>query len=193
MMIDRELTVKQVRELAKTCGYNAALGPRKPRGAKSAKHRARFAATPPLVQTEAERQTQRSLFERHDRVAWTIRFPLSPSANNLKSIRKLPGRRPFLVPSTEYNVYKQAVAAAWRAHWKGWLPEPLTGRLRVLIVVHQARRGGDVANREKGLLDALVECGAIADDSQVDDLRLFRGVVIPKTGAVDLTVEVISE
>ena len=184
----RTVTVEQARELAK----------KKPRGAKSAKARARYASTPPLVQTESERQAQRALFERHDPAVWMIRFPLSPTANNLKSIRALPGRRPFLVPSTEYIAYKQAVAAAWKAHWGGprllpLPPPPLTGRLRVLIVVRQARNGGDVANREKALVDSLVECGVMADDEQIDDLRVLRGPIIKGAGALDVTIEVISE
>ena len=176
----RTVTVEQARELAK----------KKPRGAKSAKARARFASTPPLVQTESERLAQRALFERHDEAAWTIRFPLSPTANNLKSIRSLPGRRPFLVPSTMYNVYKQAVEAAWKAHWEGRLPEPLNARLRVRVIVHQARGGGDIINREKAAFDALTGL-AWEDDSQIDDVHFIRGNVIPGVGAMDISVEVI--
>lgn len=183
-MSQQTFSIEQVRELTK----------RKPRGMKSAKHRARFAATPPApVHSESERQAQRSLFERHDAAVWTIRFPLSPSANGLKSIRAIPDRRPFLVPSTEYNAYKDAVARAWREHWHGWPPEPLQGRLRVLIVVHQARNGGDIANREKAICDALSECGAWIDDQQIDDLRMIRGAVVKGTGALDVTIETISE
>ena len=164
------------------------------RGAKSAKLRAKFAATPPApVPTESERQRQRALFARHDEVQIRIRFPLPPSANGLKVIRALPGKLPFLAPSTEYNVFKEAVEAAWRAHWSGGLPRPLTGRLRVRVIVHQSRNGGDVANREKALCDALTECGVWLDDDQIDDLHLVRGSVLPRTGAVDVEIETIPE
>lgn len=177
------MTPDQVLALAK---------PRPRRGEKSAKLAAKFAATPPLVQTDAERLAQRSLFERHDRVLITIRLPLAPSANALKCIREIPGRRPILVPTTEYNAYKAAVAKAWKNHFNGWPPDPLTCRLRVRVVVHQARNGGDVANREKALCDALTEAEVWVDDELIDDIHLVRGAVVKDTGAMDVTIESMS-
>jgi Holliday junction resolvase RusA-like endonuclease len=152
-----------------------------------------YLATPPAPEQSAvERQQQRDLFARHDAVVLSIRLPLAPSANNLKSIQTLPGHRPFLVPSTQYKAYKKAVATFWQRHFQGWTPGPLTGRLRLTILVHQARNGGDIANREKALCDSLSECGAWLDDVQIDDLHLIRGDVLPPYGAIDLTIETIS-
>ena len=148
------------------------------RSTKSDAYRLKFASTPPMPEPRSSRGI-------------TLRLPLPPTANNLKAIRTLAGRRAFLVPTTEYNVYKEVVAAAWHKQFGDYHPEPLESRLRVTLVVHQARKGGDVANREKGVIDALTECGAWKDDEQIDDLHILRGEVIPGIGAVDLTVEVI--
>ena len=164
----------------------------KPKRKTKAEWLAAYMTTPPApVQTEAERHEQRALFERHDAVSVEIRLPLSPSTNGTKSIRVAPGRPPFLVSSTQYNAYEEAVALFWKAHFKGWPPQPLMGRLRVLVIVHQARKGGDIANREKSLCDALTACKAWEDDGQIDDIHFVRGDVIPGIGALDVTIEVI--
>jgi Holliday junction resolvase RusA-like endonuclease len=161
---------------------------------------ARFAATPPMpTQIDTERHEQRALFERHDEVALTIRLPLAPTLNTYRAIFQAKDRngkavgRPRLITSAEGRAYTKAVAASWQNHWKGWPPEPLTGRLRLLVVVHFARKGGDIANREKALSDSLTACKAWIDDGQIDDLRFLRGSVIPGTGAMDVTIEIIPE
>jgi crossover junction endodeoxyribonuclease RusA len=152
-------------------------------------YRAKYAAPLP-AQTEMERQQQRVLFGRHDTVKVEIRLPLAPTANNIKIIRHVPGKSPWLAPSGEYEAYKQAVAQLWIAHNKGWAPEPLTGRLRIQAIVHQARRGGDILNREKACMDALTEARVWLDDEQIDDAHFIRGAIVPG-GCIDLTIEVI--
>ena len=173
--------------------FKKAVNPKPKRGAKSAKLRERYSATPAAGPGEHAVLFQGRLFDRHDSIVVSIRLPLPPSANSLKVIRALPGKRPFLCPSTEYKMFKEAVKAAWVSHFNGWPPEPLQGRLRVRAVVHQARRGGDICNREKACIDALVECGAIADDEQIDDAHFIRGEIIKGTGAIDVTIETIQE
>lgn len=50
------------------------------------------------------------------------------------------------------------------------------GRLKVVVKLHFSdKRRCDIANREKAMMDALTHCGAIADDSLIDDLQILRG------------------
>ncbi len=154
----------------------------------------RFLATPPApMQTDAERSGRRSLFEKHDQVVVSLRLPLAPSTNHYWRSWVRPGStRVMTHVSSEGQAYKAAVAAAWRAHWKGWTPEPLTGRLRLLISVSYFTCAKiDLDNRIKPLQDALTECGVWADDSQIDDLRAIRGTVVEKPGYMDVTIETI--
>jgi Holliday junction resolvase RusA-like endonuclease len=170
------------------------LGGKPKRKRKSkAEHAARFAATPPApLMVESEQRQQRALFERHDAAVVTIRLPLPPSSNNSKIIRHVPGKPPWLASSGEYEAYKAVVAKLWKAHWNERPPAPLTGRLRILAIVHQSRRGGDILNREKTCIDSLVQCGAFLDDEQIDDAHFIRGAVV-SGGCIDLTIEVIPE
>lgn len=161
---------------------------------------AQYMATPPAAaHTEAEIVVQRALFERHDTAVVSIRLPLAPSVNTYRNIFQAKDRygRPVGVPmlrtSAAGRAYCEAVEWFWTQHWKGWTPEPLTGRLRLLVVVHMARNGGDVSNRWKALEDALTACRAWIDDSQVDDERMIRGSVVPGTGAMDVIIETIEQ
>lgn len=176
------MTIEEVQAMAK------GTEPTK-RRSKSDWYEAYMSTPPPTAINPEDAQKQRALFERHDKVVLSMRMPLAPTANNLKSIREIPGRRPFLVPSTQYNAYKEAVADFWKAHNNGRLPRPITGRLRLLAVVHMTRNGGDVANREKALCDSMTECGVWLDDEQIDDVRFIRGAVLPPVGALDVIVE----
>ena len=156
----------------------------------------RYLATPPTqARTEEENAKQRALFERHNQVVVSLRLPLAPSIDHYYMAIKLPDRKyASIVKSSEGRAYFEAVEFFWRRHFEGWPPEPLTGRIRLLVEVHMARAGkSDVSNRMKALEDALVQCGAIVDDSLIDDLRLLRGSIISQTGAMDVILEVIEE
>ena len=131
------------------------------------------------------------LFEKHDQIAIKLRLPLAPTANNLKAIRELPGRKPFLVPSTAYNAYKKQVKRCWWVN-PSTPSAPITARLRVSVTVcYRDRRCMDVENFTKGMLDALTEAGAWLDDSQIDELHVFRGPIAPPAGYCDVTIEAI--
>jgi len=171
-MSQSTLSVEQVRE----------LGIRKRRGKTKAEYAARFAATPAATHTEADRAKQRSLFERHGQVVVTLRLPLAPSTNHYWRSWVRPGStRVMTHVSSEGQAYKAAVATAWLAHWKGWPPEPLTGRLRLLISVSYFTCAKiDLDNRIKPLQDALTDCKVWVDDSQIDDIRAIRGLVVEK-------------
>lgn len=56
---------------------------------------------------------------------------------------------------------------------------PLTGRLAVLVTLFPPdRRRRDLDNAMKGLLDSVGDAGAYLDDSQIDELHVFRGAVM---------------
>ncbi len=175
-MSQRTATVDQARELVKRS--------RRPSARK--KHRERFLAPLPAFQP-AEIRSQRSLFELHDSAVWTIRLPLAPSVNAYRTVV-----RNRLMTTGEGQEYHAAVKRLWVAHWNGWPPEPLTGRLRLLVaIVFGTNPPPDLDNRVKPLQDALVGAGAFLDDNQIDDLRVIRCKTVQKPGWMDVTIETI--
>jgi len=79
--------------------------------------------------------------------------------------------------SKRARMYRLAVLDATKAGDPHW---PLTCRLAVDVVVcFPTRRKADIDNRLKPLLDTLQHAAVIADDSQVDSLRVTRGPVRP--------------
>ena len=78
--------------------------------------------------------------------------------------------------------------------------EPFTGRLKVSVWLHFARRGkADIDNRIKSLLDAMSPNkdldfkGAWLNDSQIDELHVFRGHPKPPLGRCVVFVEALEE
>jgi crossover junction endodeoxyribonuclease RusA len=62
-------------------------------------------------------------------------------------------------------------------------------RVKVQISLHRGdKRDYDVDNYSKGVLDALTHSGVLADDEQVDELRIVRGE-IAKDGACYVTIK----
>ena len=168
--------------------------PKRPRRSK-AEWIAKFGEVPePAPASEAEKQIQRALFERHDAVKLTIRFPLPPSTNHYwRSWYQPKLGRVLTHVSTEGQAYQEAVRRVWRDANKGWTPEPLTGRLRLLVTVVFPRNDTpDLDNRIKSLQDAMAESGIYGNDNQIDDLRAIRGPVA-KPGWVDVVIETITE
>lgn len=88
-----------------------------------------------------------------------------------------------VVISREGREYRDAVARRLMGCRKA------TGRLIVVIAATMPdRRVRDVDNITKATLDALKHAGAYEDDSQIDDLRIYRAGVA-KPGALLVTVE----
>jgi Holliday junction resolvase RusA-like endonuclease len=54
---------------------------------------------------------------------------------------------------------------------------PLTGRIRLQIVLHCRNKQSDIDNRVKPLLDALQLAKAYLNDNQVDEVHVMRGPV----------------
>ena len=103
-----------------------------------------------------------------------IVLPWPPSVNRYyRSISKgkLAGR---VLVSQEGRAFRQEVAAMLERRQM----RPIKDRLRVTIAAYPPdRRRRDLDNLLKASLDALVFGGAIEDDSQIDDLRIWRGEV----------------
>lgn len=101
----------------------------------------------------------------------TFVLPYPPSVNHYwrhvgwRTLISREGRR--------YRKEVVALLAAQRAR-------PMTGRLVVQVTVHPPdERRRDLDNVQKALFDALQEGGAFHDDSQIDELVIKRGTVIP--------------
>ena len=171
-MANKPMTVEQFKKLA-------AKPKRKSRHLRKEHYAAIFAATParPTL-TLDEKQRQRSLFERHDPVDVSLRLPLPPSVNHYW-VNFVPKgkRRAVTYISPEGVAFIEAVDRAWKKHWNGWPPEPITGRIRFLMQfsMRDNRGKNNISNRIKPLEDALTKCGAWLDDAQIDDERLFAG------------------
>ena len=68
------------------------------------------------------------------------------------------------------------------------LTDPLFGQLNVEVIIHMPdRRTRDLDNYMKALLDACTAGGLWADDSQIDQLTILRGEIVPK-GIVRLEI-----
>lgn len=67
----------------------------------------------------------------------------------------------------------------------------LTGSLCVWLYLRPPREHnvGDIANREKALVDALVACGVIEDDRHIVDLRIVRHAALPPNGQVSVVIQ----
>ena len=174
--------------------YRKLTAPKKSKRITKAEHVQRYMATPPAAeQSQADADRQRALFERHSETTIRLRLPLAPTLNNYRAIFQPKNGRARMITSAQGRAYIAAVKTLWQRRFMGWPPDPLTGRLRLLIEVHATRRGGDLDNRIKSLQDALTEAGVWIDDSQVDDLRVIRGGVIFPAGAMDIIIETIKE
>ena len=101
----------------------------------------------------------------------TITLPWPPTVNHYW--RNVSGRT---LISSQGRLYREqvrwAVSVAKAALW------PESARLCVAIEAQPPdKRRRDLDNLPKGVLDALTDAGVWADDSQIDDLRIWRGPV----------------
>lgn len=75
--------------------------------------------------------------------------------------------------------YRQSVCA-FCLDVKNDFTWPLTGRLEVQVVLRRMdKRSYDIENFTKALLDALEHAGVYKNDSQIDQLHIIRGPVVP--------------
>jgi Holliday junction resolvase RusA-like endonuclease len=93
-------------------------------------------------------------------------LPLPPSTNSVyRTARNIPS----VYLSKAGKDYKKAIAEICMLHDL----EPVTGPVRVDMWVYFQRKGSDLANREKLLLDAL-EGFAYENDRQVCELHMYK-------------------
>jgi crossover junction endodeoxyribonuclease RusA len=83
--------------------------------------------------------------------------------------------------------YKQAVAEYIAS---GDFPKMGDKRLSVSMVVWpRDRRVFDIDNRIKSVLDSLQDAGLFDDDSQIDELSIYRGSQIVPGGSIKVMIE----
>ena len=96
-------------------------------------------------------------------------MPWPPSVNGYWT--SLRGR---LVMSKKGRDYRFTVGAMVECD------EPIIGPVAVVICAQPPdRRRRDLDNILKSTLDAIVHVGVLGDDSQIDDLRIYRGSIVP--------------
>jgi crossover junction endodeoxyribonuclease RusA len=96
-------------------------------------------------------------------------LPLPPSVNSYWGFR---GFRRFLTPKA--NQFKADVARIVS------LQAIKFGSARLSLTAtfcFPTKRISDISNRAKALEDALVQAGLMDDDSQIDELHLYRGAI----------------
>ena len=90
--------------------------------------------------------------------------------------------------SKEGRRFREAVM--WECKARRVKPQP--GRLAVSIRAYPPdRRRRDLDNLNKSVLDALEHAGAYVNDSQIDDLRIYRGPMI-EGGALHVQISPIA-
>lgn len=113
---------------------------------------------------------------------YTFFLPYPPSVNSYWGFS---GHRRFLTPKA--NAFKTQVAQIVSLHKINLGNE----RLQIEITLHPTdKRIRDIDNSIKSCLDALVEAGAFADDSQVDVLIVQRGEII-KGGKAKINLQIL--
>ena len=103
-------------------------------------------------------------------------LPWPPSVNRLWRHVQI-GRSVRTIVSKEGRGYKTAVQAACLEQDA---PKGIQGKVALKIKLEPPdKRKRDIDNCCKALLDALTYSGVWIDDSQVDDLHIYRSDVIP--------------
>jgi len=100
----------------------------------------------------------------------SLKLPLPPSVNSYWGFA---GSRRFLTLAA--REFKKEVAHIVSQQKVSFGDK----RLSFITTLHfKDRRKSDIDNRIKSLLDALVQAGLFNDDSQVDELHVYRGEII---------------
>lgn len=103
-------------------------------------------------------------------------LPWPPSVNRLWRHVQI-GRSVRTIVSQEGREYKVAV---WTACLEQGAPKGIQGKVALKIKLEPPdKRKRDIDNCCKALLDALTYSGVWIDDSQVDDLHIYRADVVP--------------
>lgn len=119
---------------------------------------------------------------------FTLPFPPSVNGYWRTFVR---GKRAAQIVSEKGREYREAAMRCLID--KNLQGEKLKDRVQVQIILNPpCARKRDLDNYAKGLLDALTKSEFWEDDSQIDDLRILRGVKTPG-GNAEVTVKVLNE
>ena len=117
-------------------------------------------------------------------VSVELKLPYPPSVNHYW--RRV-GNRTLI--SRRGRVYRRDVQWVCIAQLKGSFGQ---ARLRIRISAHSKdRRTRDLDNLPKSVLDAMQKANVYEDDSQIDDLRITRGEIMPNDPHVVVRIDAI--
>ena len=113
-----------------------------------------------------------------------LTLPYPPSSNHLYATRA-DNRRHLSQSGRAFHRQVQQVVLSTGARMANderararWCPWPMTGRLIASLYVYPPdRRRRDIENVSKIVWDALKGVGLYQDDSQIDELHIYRGAV----------------
>lgn len=100
-------------------------------------------------------------------MSFTVEIPVPPSLNNAFYNRKVGGR----VKTPAYRTWLQAAALTIVANVQA--QHRVSGPFRISINL-PAAMNGDIDNRVKGIVDALVASGRVDDDRNMEELHVRR-------------------
>ena len=87
---------------------------------------------------------------------------------------------PRVLVSREGRSYRKRVCSLLAATRLSPATSTFRGRVHMTVTLHPPdHQRRDLDNSMKGLLDALEHAGVYADDSQIDELKIVRGDVVP--------------
>ena len=116
---------------------------------------------------------------------WTFRLPVPPSLNGAYATITR-GGRPVRVPSRTLAKFKRECAKA--LHMQKRPPVPIAGPVSAHIWIERQR--GDLDNRIKAALDAIVSARIISDDKNITRITAEWGTA-DLTGCT-ITIEVLT-
>ncbi|WP_108651244.1 RusA family crossover junction endodeoxyribonuclease [Dongshaea marina] len=112
----------------------------------------------------------------HEKLPLTIKFDFPPSVNKHHKPTVQNGKLRIRKGDEARRFQKRAEVSIWEA---GAYNARISDLVDVELVLCPAtKRRYDSDNFSKAVLDALVQCGAIKDDSQVQSIRSIKGPII---------------
>lgn len=129
------------------------------------------------------------------RKAIDLLLPWPPSVNHywVERVVQSPGRKPFVAKAigARGKQFRRDVCRIVQERWPKLKPTDKRVRVTILAIMPD-RRKRDLDNILKATKDSLSYAGFWEDDSQVDDLRVIRGIVGPP-GSLLIRIKVIEE
>lgn len=125
--------------------------------------------------------------------AFSLRLPFPPTVNHIW----VRGKKGFYMSDKGKQFFWDAFVMIREWKMSNVMPLNLPLKLAVKIIFGAYlpnNRKRDLDNLLKGLQDALVKCGILADDSLVEDVRIHKAGIDPrKIGFVEAAITVLQE